>query len=81
MVPELDLIEMGASIGKQLPKPYAGKERLENVSDFMVGTFKGLMVGSFILKALMSTSLQSLWASLNVLQLIVHTPLLDIDLP
>ena len=39
-------------------------------------TMFGLMTANFIVNLIMTTSLQKMWGSMNVLQLVVATPLL-----
>ena len=41
----------------------------------------GIMTSNFVLNILIAQSMQKLWSQLNILKLIVHTPLLQIVLP
>jgi hypothetical protein len=41
----------------------------------------GIMSSNFVLNFLISSSLQELWGSLNVLQLLLHLPVLNLVFP
>ncbi len=47
----------------------------------MVFTMSSIMSSNFVINILMSSSLQELWGQLNVLQLVLFTPLLNLLLP
>ena len=41
----------------------------------------GIMTSNFVLNILIAQSMQKLWSQLNIIKLIVHTPLLQIVMP
>ncbi len=53
---------------------------LDNVTTIAIPALKTIMTANFVINVMMASSLQQLWGTLNILQLILHTPLLQIQI-
>ena len=56
----------------------AVQQALATISSSATNSFSTFMTVNFIVNVVMSLSLQQIWGTLNILQLVLHTPLIKI---
>jgi hypothetical protein len=54
---------------------------VKSVASAASSSITSFMTTNFVLNLVMVTSLQKMWGQLNILMLILHTPLLQVNLP
>ena len=67
-------------IPKQMPKDRA-TVMLQNVGPAAKSSLNAFMMSNFAIQLFMAASLQTLWGMINVMQIIVHMPLLNVQFP
>ena len=68
-------------VAKRIEMPFMEQEEAKNEVNQLTSFMSSVLTGSVVLNILMASSMNELWGQMNILQMIIAIPLMEVDMP